>query len=158
MDISPSHEQVVLDAIRIPALHARLSLLTGTVEERALIRIYGTTKPAPGEDPGGAHLVEILLSEGAGAVDEEEGELVVDVPREGQITGADPATGTIPLWGRVWGPGPTPAWWADVTVGVTGSGADVEMAATTEEGEPAEPVARMYQGAFTRILSFVVEG
>ena len=158
MDISPSHSAAVLAAIAIPALAARLELLVGTAEERATIRIYGTERPAPGEDPGGAHLVEIPFSERAGVLDEEELEVVIDVPMEGQITGADPATGTIPVWGRVWGPGPAPAGWGDVSVGVTGSGAEVEMAATTEEGEPPVPTARMYQGAFSRILGFVIDG
>jgi len=148
----------VLAAIAIPALAARLALLAGTAEERATIRIYGTERPAPGEDPGGAHLVEIPFSERAGVLDEEAIEIVIDTPMEGQITGADPATGTVPLWGRVWGPGPEPEWWGDVSAGVVGSETEVQMAATTEEGEPPEPTARMYQGAFSRIMSFVIDG
>lgn len=82
--------------------------------------------------------------------------LEIATPIEGQVAGADPATGSIPLWGRIY----TPAgdWWEDATVSVEGGDGEVQLAATGTEGDPSVPVARLFSGAYARIASFVIAG
>lgn len=67
--------------------------------------------------------------------------LEIATPIEGQVTGADPATGSIPLWARIY----TPAddWWTDVTALVEGGTGEAQLAATGTEGDPPVSVARL---------------
>jgi hypothetical protein len=80
--------------------------------------------------------------------------LQVATPIEAQITGADPSTGTIPLWARI--TAPDGAWWGDLSVTVEGGGGEVQLVATGEDN--GQPVARLYNGAFCRLESIVVQG
>ena len=114
MDISAAHDSARVTACRVPALQASIDLLIAAAPEGpfATIALYGTAKPAPGGDPGGLPVVTIPMTETAGVVaGDPDYQLQIDVPIEAQIDGADPATGTIPLWARI--SGPTGAWWAD---------------------------------------------
>ena len=154
MDISPAHLAARNTAARNPANQASLDLLASATADRSTLALYATAKPTPGDPPGGAALVEIDLTAAAGTLDSELFTLALDVPIEGQVTGADPVTGDIPLWGRL--AGPLGAWWADVTVTVEGGGGEIELAQTgTEEGSP---VARLFNGAFCRVISAVLQG
>lgn len=159
MDISTKHENAVIAACRIPALEARLALLANpdpVSPDRAWIEFYGTAKPTPGDPPGGDPIVTLMMTEGAGTINEGLFQLVLDTPIEGQITGATPSTGTIPVWARVYDF--EAAWWADLTVSVEGGGGEIQLAQTGTEGEPAEPVARLFNGAFARIVTAIVQG
>lgn len=165
---SPEHTSAVFEAVRVPAMSARLALLAkGAAATPASIALYADPSPAvPGGEAAAPPIVSIALSPAAGVVTDEVEEveeaevrvvrLVIDAPIEGQVTGADPAIGSIPTWGRILGP--TGDWWADVTVTVEGEGGDIQMAETGQEGDPAVPVVRLFQGAFARITSFVLVG
>ena len=49
-------------------------------------------------------------------------------------------------------------WWADATVSVEGGTDEVQSAATGTEGDPHVSVARLFNGAYARIASFVIAG
>jgi hypothetical protein len=158
MDISTAHDNARIAACRITALEASLALLAadpaGT--DRAAIALYGTTRPAPGDPPGGDPLVVIPMSAAAGSIDTDLMQLQLDTPIEGQVTGADPSTGTIPTWARI--TMPYGSWWADASVSVETGGGEIQLIATGTEGDPPEDVARLYNGAFTRIETGVFQG
>ncbi|MBB5322341.1 hypothetical protein [Marinobacter oulmenensis] len=159
MDISPAHQTAVEEATRVPALHARLALLQQTDEQstdRASIAIFGGTRPSPGGTPASGPIVTMLMTANAGAVDEQLYQLALDAPLEGQNTGAAPDTGTIPAWARIYNP--AGGWWADVSVSVEGDGGEIQMVATGTEGDPAEPVVRLFNGAFARLTSALFQG
>ena len=163
MDQSTAHTEAVAEAVRVPALNARLAMLDkGAAANPARLELFATSRPDPGELAGGDPLVSINLTNSAGAVTDavvdevRRVRLVLDAPIEGQVTGADTDVGSIPTWGRFY----TPAGdrWADVSVSVEGSSAELQLAATGTEGEPAAPVARLFNGAFARVSSFVIAG
>jgi hypothetical protein len=163
MDQSPAHIAAVAEAVRAPALSARLDMLAqGAAADPARLELFATTRPDPGASAGGDPVVIIDFTSTAGTVVDETVEAVrsvrleIDTPIEGQVTGADTATGSIPLWGRIY----TPAgdWWADVSVSVEDGGGEVQLSATGTEGEPATPVARLFNGAYARLSSFVMAG
>ncbi len=159
MDISPAHQTAVEEATRVPALHARLSLLQQANDQstdRGGIALFGGARPAPGEAPGSGPIVTMLMTANAGTVDEQLVQLALDAPLEGQNTGADPDTGTIPTWARIYTP--AGAWWADVSVSVEGNGGEIQMVATGTEGDPETPVVRLFNGAFARLTSAVFQG
>lgn len=157
MDISPAHESARTEAARLPALYASLALLQQTDPQEtavATIEIYGTPRPPAGDPAGGAPIVAIELTRGAGTIDDTLIELSLDTPISAQITGADPSTGTIPVWARISDPGG--GWWSDVSVTVEGGGGELEMPQTgTENGSP---VARLFNGATALISSAVFRG
>lgn len=163
MDQSTAHTEAVAEAIRAPALQARLDMLVkGEAANPARLELFATTKPAPGDPAGADPVVSIDLTATVGTVIDEIVEevrsvrLELDAPIEGQVTGADPATGSIPLWARFY----TPAgdWWADVTCSVEGGDGELQLAATGTEGDPPAPVARLFNGAYARVSSFVIVG
>lgn len=163
MDQSTAHTEAVAEAVRAPALQARLDMLAqGAAANPARLELFATTKPTPGDPPGGSPLVVINLTSTAGTLIDEtvnnvrSVRLELDAPIEGQVTGADPSTGSIPLWARFY----TPAgdWWADVTCSVEDGGGELQIAATGTEGNPPAPVARLFNGAYARVSSFVIEG
>jgi hypothetical protein len=157
MDISTKHQNAVIAACRIPALNARLALLAQPdpgQPERSVIRFYGTAKPGPGDPPGESPLVTLTMTAAAGTIDAGAFELVFDTPLESQVTGADPSTGTIPLWARVLDV--EGDWWADLTVTVAGGGGDIELPATGIEDE--QDVVRWFNGAIARLASGKVTG
>lgn len=154
MDLSTAHSAARNLAVRIPALQASLDLLVGDASNRAHVALYATTRPAPGAAAGDSPIVSVSLSAAAGTVHAPSYQLRLDVPLEGQITGADPATGSVPLWARI--SGPTGDWWADASVTAEGGGGELQLVATgTESGSP---VVRLYNGAFARLSSFVFQG
>lgn len=163
MNQSLSHTAAVAEAVRAPALQARLDMLAkGDAPNPARIELFATTRPTPGEAAGGDPLVSINLTAIAGEVTDETVEevrsvrLEIATPIEGQVSGADPATGSIPLWGRIYTP--TGDWWADVTASVEGGDGEVQLAATGTEGDPPNYVARLFNGAYARLSSFVIGG
>lgn len=154
MDISTAHAAAVVAAIRIPALQARLDLLVGDAENRARIEFHGGEYPEPAGAGTPTPIVVLNLSAGAGYIDELEFRLVISTPLEAQITGADPANGTIPTWARYFTP--AGAWFGDATVSVTGGGGEIQLPQTGVEG--GNPVVRWYNGAFARITSAYIQG
>lgn len=164
MDISTAHQTARNEASRVPAQHASLALLVqadAQLPERSMIHIYGGIRPTAGEPAGDPldpdpPVVSVELTASAGTVNEETAQIILTTPIEGQITGADPVDGTIPTWGRI----VTPAgdWWADASVSVTGAGGEIQIDMTGTEGDPAEPVARLFNGAFIRVSSAVFGG
>lgn len=157
MDISPAHEAARTEAARLPALNASLDLLVQTdpgQPERAVIELYGTTRPAAGDPPGGSPIVTIELTRTAGTIDDTLIELSLDTPISAQITGADPATGTIPTWARI--KTPSGDWWSDASVTVEGGGGEIEMPQTGTEG--GSPVARLFNGATALLSSAIFRG
>ncbi|MDY6798927.1 MAG: hypothetical protein SVX28_09340 [Pseudomonadota bacterium] len=157
MDLSPAHEAARQEAARVPALYASLDLLEQADPQAttvATIELYGTTRPPAGDPPGGAPIVVMELTAGAGVVDETAIELQLTTPISGQITGADPTTGTIPVWARI--AQPDGSWWSDASVTVEGAGGEIQMPQTgTENGNP---VARLFNGAMAQLSSAVFRG
>jgi len=154
MDLSPDHISARQLAVRIPALQASLARLVGDASNRSRIEYYGTARPVAGDPPGGAAIVVMPLSATAGTVHEPSYQLRIDAPIEAQVTGADPATGTVPIWARVYDP--AGAWWGDVSVTAEGGGGDIQLVPTGSDG--GVPVARYFNGAFARLSSFVFQG
>jgi len=163
MDQSPAQTTAVAEAVREPALLARLEMLVqGEATDPAQINLYDGTQPDPGDTPTGDLIVSIPLTPTAGSVVDETVEevrsvrLELDAPIEGQVTGADASTGSVPAWGRIL----TPAgdWWADITVSVEGGTGELQLAATGQEGDPLADVARLFNGAYARVSAFVIEG
>lgn len=163
MDQSAAHTAFIYEAVRVPALQARLDMLgQGTAIDPARIDIYDGAQPGPGETPAGALLVSIALTATAGEITDETVEtvrtvqLVIDTPIEGQVIGADASLGSLPTWARIL----TPAgdWWADVTVSVEGGPGELELVQTGTEDDPAVPVARLFNGAYARLTGFVIAG
>jgi hypothetical protein len=158
VDISTTHNDARIAVCREPSIIASLALLVqGTPGGGgSTIALYGTSKPAPGADPGAPPVVAFEMTEPAGTVDTQNLQIVIDTPLEGQVTGADPALGTIPIWGRITTHDAT--WWADVTVTVYGDGGEIQLSQTGTEGSPAVPVARLYNGAFARLTEIIFQG
>jgi hypothetical protein len=157
MDISTKHANAVIAACRIPALQARLALLANVGNpERSTIAFYGTAKPDPGDPPGDDPIVTLTLTEAAGVIDTDLHQLQIATPLEAQVTGADPATGTIPVWARV--SDAAGDWWADLSVSVEGGTGEIQLVQTGTEGDPPAPVVRLFNGAFARLSSAVVQG
>lgn len=160
MDLSPAHEAARITACRVPALQASLDLLVQADPQlpgRATIHLYGGTRPAAGESTAEPIIVSIPMTDTAGTVlGDPDYRIEIATPVEAQIDGADPATGSIPTWARI--EGPDGAWWADASVTVEGGGGEIQLVQTGEEGDPAVPVARLYNGAFARIASAVLQG
>ena len=156
MDISPAHEAARVEASRLPALYASLELLKQADPQGpgATIEIYGTARPVAGDLPGGTPIVTLEMARTAGTIDDDLIELRLSTPISEQITGADPATGTIPTWARINSPDGT--WWSDVSVTVDGGGGEIEMPQTGEEN--GSPVARLFNGATALISSAVFRG
>lgn len=132
----------------------------GTDLSPAQIEIYDGTQPTPGDPAPNPVIVTVACTPELGTITDGWRDaarvvtLVVTTPLEGQITGADEATGTIPTWARL--VDPTGTWAADLTVTVDGAGGELQLAQTGEEG--GQPVARLFNGAFARISSFRIEG
>lgn len=104
MDISPNHNDARLLVIRTPALQASLDLLVWQDPYYSYIEIYDGVKPSPGVEPTTQNkLVTIPLTSSAGVVNgAPDYQIILAVPVEGQITGADPVTGSIPTWARIY--------------------------------------------------------
>ncbi|MCW8918976.1 MAG: hypothetical protein OQL08_09205 [Gammaproteobacteria bacterium] len=142
----------------MPALDASLALLAAAAPEGpyAAISLYGTTRPVAGDPPGAAPVVTLPLTAAAGVVDAGLYQLQLATPIEAAVTGADPTLGTIPLWARI--TTPAGAWWADASVTVIDAGGEIQLDATGTEGDPAVPVARLFNGAYARLTSAVFQG
>jgi hypothetical protein len=144
MDLSTKHSDARIEAARVPALTASLALLTADPNP-AQIEIYGTARPTPGDPPGGAPLVIIQMISPAGVVDDQDIEIDLVVPIEGQVTGADPDDGTVAVWARVVdGAGD---WWADLSVSDEAGAGEIKLMQTL-----------LFNGAWARIISAVVGG
>ena len=155
MDQSPTHTQTVYEAVRLPAIEARREMLLGG----SLIHIFGTPRPAPGE-PSGEPIVSIPIREDVGVVSDIVENSVRRVylefytPLEERVTSVTTSEGVEPKWARI--ETASNEWWADVSVSVEGGDGELQMVQTgIEEGQP---VARLFNGAFARISSFVIEG
>ena len=147
--IPAAHTAAVQQACRIPALNARLALLT-TPATPPTIEFYADPIPNPWDsgvpdDPAPTPIVTIPMAGAVGTVDEALFQIQFVVPVEGQVTGADPATGTTVTWaaiydgdGEVWGYG---------TVGDLLGDGDFKLQETL-----------LLQGSFARLTSMVVEG
>lgn len=155
MHESPAHTAAVIAACRLPALEARLALLAGDATNRAKLTFFSGAYPGAVEPGGGdTPIVSIDLTARAGVIDEAEYRILIDTPIEAQVTGADPATGTIPGWAALHGPAGD--WWGNLTVSVEGGSGEVQLVQTGEEG--GSPVVRWYNGGFARIALFAVQG
>lgn len=144
MDLSTAHEAARLEACRLPALQASLALLVEDTR-RAAVAFYGTVRPAPGADPGGAAVVTVQLDASPGSINTTLKQIELTVPVEGQVTGADPTTGTEVLWARI--TDGTGSWWADCSVSDQAGGGEFKLASTT-----------LQNGAFLRVSSAVFQG
>lgn len=141
MDISPAHAAARAAAARLPALAASLALLQAEPGP-ATIALYATTRPAPGEAPGGDPLVVVPFAAGVGTLDEDNHRIVATVPIEAQITTSGNA-----VWARIVdGAG---AWWSDASVSDDQGSGEIQL---------ANPDAALYAGAFCRITSAVFQG
>lgn len=144
MDRSTKHEDARLEACRIPALEASLALLD--LNAAAKIDFYPLPRPEiPGTTPEDAPVVSVPLAANAGTVNEELFQIQLTVPVEGQITGADPETGTEVGWAQIVdGDGD---WWGDVSVSDEFGTGEIKLQTTT-----------LYNGAFCRLTSAVFQG
>ena len=156
MDISPAHEAAVIAACRVPALNARLALLASGGATRASIALYADPAPiTPGDPPGAAPIVSMNMTAASGIVDDTNFQILLDTPIEAQVDGADVANGSVPTWARV--NMPDGSWWADLTVTVEGAGGEIQLVQTGTDGG-GQPEARLFNGAFARIASAVIQG
>lgn len=145
MDISTKHADAVIAACRVPALQARLELLDRNNPDPAHIDLYPDPRPDPGATPEGAVVVSIPLAATAGAVDTELFRVALTAPIEAQITGAAPSTGTTVTWGRVVdGDGD---WWGDASVSAEAGAGEIKLVSTL-----------LYNGAYARLTSAILQG
>lgn len=144
MDLSTKHSNARAAVCRVPALNASLTLLNkGTVNAR--IDLYAAPRPSPGATPSGSVVVSMPLADVAGEVDEDLFQIQLAVPDEGQITGANEATGTEVTWARIVdGAG---AWWGDASVSAEAGTGEIKLTNTT-----------LYNGAFCRLISAIFQG
>jgi len=145
MDISAKLIAAQTEAARIPALLAALVLLERENPDPARIDFYTDPVPTPGDTPTGDLVVSIPLGASAGTVDTELYQLQLTVPIEGQITGANPSTGSTVTWARIIdGDGD---WFADVSVSDEAGSGELKLQTTL-----------LYQGAYCRAISGVFHG
>ncbi len=145
MDLSTKHRDARIAASRIPALSASLALLERENPNPARIDFYSAPVPTPGAAPAGARVVSIPLDHAAGIVDTDLVQIRLTVPLEAQIDGANPSTGTTVTWARIVdGDGD---WFADCSVS-DGAGA----------GEIKLQTTLLYDGAYCRLTSAIVQG
>lgn len=146
MDISTKHSDARIAACRIPALQASLALLESNDPDRARIDFYTDPTPtAPGDAPAGDVVVTIPLSTPAGSVDIDLFQIRLTVPIEAQIDGADPATGSTVTWARILDADGD--WFADISVSDEAGAGEIKLQTTL-----------LYNGAYCRITSAVVQG
>lgn len=146
MDISTKHENAVIAACRLPALSARLALLEAQNPDPAHIHFYAAPRAdPPGTLPEDDPVVTLTVAASAGMVDEDLFQIQLTVPIEAQITGADPATGTTVTWAQIIdGDGD---WFADVSVSDEAGSGEIKLQTTL-----------LYNGAYARLSSFVIQG
>ena len=146
MDISTKHENAVIAACRIPALQARLALLELENPDPAHIDFYSDPAPTtPGDAPTGDLVVSIPLASTAGTVDTDLFQIQLTVPLEAQIDGANPSTGTTVTWARmIDGDGD---WWADLTVSDEAGSGEIQLQDVL-----------LFNGAYCRMISAVMQG
>lgn len=142
--ISAAHEAAVAEAIRIPALEARLAMLASADSSRATIEYFGGTQPTEGGSTAPTPIVTHDLTARAGVIDEALKQIVFDVPIETLIAGADVA-GTTCTWARIKTPAGT--WWADMPVTDEAGAGPIKLENTLLEN-----------GAFLRMTAAVVQG
>lgn len=146
MHISPKHADARDEAGRLPALQASLDLLSADTQT-ARIELYGAPAPAePGDPPATAPLLAVIpLGSPPGTLDSGAMTITLTTPIEGQIDGADPESGTLVVWARVFdGAGD---WWTDADVSLTGGEGEIQLDTLTA-----------YDGAFARLTSVVFQG
>lgn len=145
MDISTKHDNAVIAACRIPALNARLALLEAQNPDSAQIDFYSAPRPDPGDTPTGDLVVSLVLGATAGSVDTDLFQIQLTVPVEAQITGADAETGTMVTWARILdGDGD---WFADVSVSDEAGAGEIKLQTTL-----------LYNGAYCRLTSAILQG
>lgn len=142
--ISAAHKAAVAEAIRIPALEARLAMLASTDATRATIEYFGGTQPTEGGSTAPTPIVTHELTARVGVIDNALKRIVFDVPVETLITGADVA-GTTCTWARI----KTPAgdWWADLPVTDEAGAGPIKLENTLLEN-----------GAFLRMTEALLQG
>lgn len=143
MNITETHEDFVLEAVRVPAANASLFLLDkGEAVNPSTIELYANPLDPP--------LVIIPMTARAGVVEDVEIEtvrhvrIVIDTPIEGQVIGAASETGSVPVLAVFKMPDGTE--WGDCTVSDEAGAGELKMASDT-----------LFNGAFARINSAVFE-
>ncbi|HOX59640.1 MAG TPA: hypothetical protein PLC99_22390 [Verrucomicrobiota bacterium] len=145
MDISTKHDNARLAAGRIPALNASLTLLEVADPVVAHIEFYSAPRPAPGATPTGDLVVSVNVAATAGHVDTDLFQVHLTVPIEGQITGADAEDGSTVTWARIIdGEGD---WFADVSVSDEAGSGEIKLQTTL-----------LYNGAYCRLTSVILQG
>jgi hypothetical protein len=146
--IPAAHTAAVQEACRIPALNARLALLT-TPATPPTIEFYADPIPDPWDsgipDPAPTPVVTLTMAPAVGTVDEALFQIQFTAPIEAQVTGADPSTGTAVTWAAIYD-GDGGLWGYGTVSAAVGSG-DFKLQTTT-----------LLQGAFARLISGVVQG
>ena len=147
--IPAAHTAAVQQACRIPALDARLALLT-TPASPPYIEFYADPIPNPWDsgvpdDPAPTPIVTIPMAGAVGTVDEALFQIQFVVPVEGQVDGADPTTGTTVTWAVIYD-GDGVVWGYGTVTDEAGDG-HFKVQSTTA-----------LQGAFIRLLSGAVQG
>lgn len=146
--IPSSHHNAVLDAVRVPALNARLALLTTPVNPPT-IEFYANPLPDPWDSgiptPAPTPVATLTMAAGVGSVDEALVQIQFVVPIEAQVDGADPSTGTTVTWAAIYdGDG---VLWAYGTASDANGSGDFKLQEVL-----------LLQGAFARLTSAVIQG
>ena len=147
--IPAAHTAAVQQACRIPALNARLAILT-TPASPPYIEFYADPIPNPWDsgvpdDPAPTPIVTIPMAGAVGTVDEALFQIQFVVPIEGQVDGAAPETGTTVTWAAIYD-GDGVVWGYGTVTDEAGSG-DFKLFDVL-----------LYNGAFTRLTSATVQG
>ena len=146
--IPAAHTAAVQEACRIPALNARLALLTAG-ELTPWISFYADPIPNPWDsgipDPAPTPVVSLTMNPTVGTVDEALKQIQFTVPIESQIVGADPVSGTVVTWAVIYD-GDGEVWGYGTVTDEAGSG-DFKLQTTT-----------LLNGAYARLTSATVQG
>ena len=146
--IPAAHTAAVQQACRIPALNARLALLT-TPTTPPTIEFYADPIPNPWDsgipDPAPTPVVTLTMAGAVGTVDEALFQIPFVVPIEGQVDGADPAEGTTVTWAAIYD-GDGVLWGYGTVSDLLGAG-DFKLQETL-----------LLQGSFARLTSATIQG
>ena len=146
--IPAAHTAAAQEACRIPALHARLALLT-TPESPPYIEFYADPLPNPWDSgipaPAPTPVVSLTMNPAVGTVDEALKQIQFTVPIESQIVGADPVIGTVVTWAVIYD-GDGVVWGYGTVTDEAGSG-DFKLQTTT-----------LLNGAYARLTIATVQG
>ena len=144
VDLSAEHIEERRNAARNPANQTTLSVLSG-----GSVSLYEVADPLETDHP----IVTIQLKDPPATLDETNYRIVLNTPLLERVENAS-ENGSAPVMARFTRSNGGKI--MDVTVSVEGAGGEIQMEQTEEEN--GQPVARLRNGEWARIIGFTFQG